>query len=106
MVFFKIFSDTSLTRVKYMSGKKAIKPASKAAEEACDLMGKRRFLQIMVQDNMCQERYKVTDEMDVTTLRDYMQVSVLLILDTVNIITAKQQKSARYSCQIHCIHTF
>ncbi|XP_067949647.1 uncharacterized protein CXorf58-like [Watersipora subatra] len=73
MVYFKIFSDTSITRVKYMSGKKAITPASKAAEEACDLMGKRKFLQIMVQDNMCQARYKVTDEMDVTTLKDYMQ---------------------------------
>lgn len=57
-----------------MSGKKAIKPASKAAEEACDQMGKRKFLEIMVQDTMCQEKYKITDEMDVTTLKDYMQV--------------------------------
>lgn len=80
MVYFKVFSDTSMTRVKYMSGKKAIKPASKAAEEACDLMGTRKFLQIMVQDTMCQERYKVTDEMDVTTLKDYMQVSLVFVV--------------------------
>ena len=62
-----------------MSGKKAIRPASKAAEEACDLMGKRKFLQIMVQDNMCQDRYKITDEMDVTTLKDYMQVRIHIL---------------------------
>ena len=66
-----------MTRVKYMSGKKSIKPASKAAEEACDQMGKRKFLQIMVQDTMCQERYKITDEMDITTLKDYMQVCTI-----------------------------
>ena len=60
-----------------MSGKKSIKPASKAAEEACDQMGKRKFLQIMVQDTMCQERYKITDEMDITTLKDYMQVCTI-----------------------------
>lgn len=77
MVYFKVFSDTSIMRVKYMTGKKAIKPATKAAEEACDLMGKRKFLQIMVQDSMCYEKYKITDEMDVTTLRDYMQVGIL-----------------------------
>jgi len=85
MVYFKIYSDTTMGRVKYMSGKKAIKPASKAAEEACDLMGKRKFLQIMVQDSMCRERYKVTDEMDVTTLKDYMQVCVVLSLCTLSL---------------------
>lgn len=87
MVFFKIYSDTSMTSVKYISGKKAIKPASKAAEEACDQMGKRKFLEIMVRDTMCQEKYKVTDQMDVTTLKDYMQVS-----NTRHSITAPQSR--------------
>jgi hypothetical protein len=45
-----------------------------AARDACDLMGHRKFLDQVIQDTIHHEQFKVTDEIDVTTMKDYMQV--------------------------------
>lgn len=37
-------------------------------------MGNRKFYDQMLQDAMFQQQYRITDEVDVTTLKDYMQV--------------------------------
>ena len=37
-------------------------------------MGQRLFLEQVIQDTIHQEAHKITDEVDVTTLKDYMQV--------------------------------
>ena len=37
-------------------------------------MGNRQFYEQMLEDAMFQRQYKITDEIDVTTLKDYMQV--------------------------------
>lgn len=47
---------------------------SQAAEDSLKLMGNRQFYDQMLQDAMFQKKYKITDEVDVTTLKDYMQV--------------------------------
>lgn len=73
MIFFKVFLHSDGKGVKYLSGKRVIKPATGAAEDSLRLMGNRQFYDQMLQDAMFQKRYKITDEIDVTTLKDYMQ---------------------------------
>ncbi|KAK3598598.1 hypothetical protein CHS0354_039620 [Potamilus streckersoni] len=73
MIFFKVFLHSDGKGVKYLSGKRVIKPASGAAEDSLKLMGNRKFYDQMLQDAMFQRQYKITDEVDVTTLKDYMQ---------------------------------
>lgn len=73
MIFFKIYIHTAGRGVKYMSGKRLIKPATEASEDSLRLMGNRQFYDQMLQDAIFQQQYKITDEIDVTTLKDYMQ---------------------------------
>ena len=47
----------------------------KAARDACELMGHRKFYDQMIQDSMQQQTHEITSEVDVTTLKDYMKVS-------------------------------
>ena len=42
-------------------------------------MGNRNFYDQMLQDAMFQRKYKITDEIDVTTLKDYMQVRLTVL---------------------------
>lgn len=73
MIFFKIFIHTEGKGLKYMSGRRVIKPASEASEDSLRNMGNRKFYDQMLQDAMFQQQYRITDEVDVTTLKDYMQ---------------------------------
>ncbi|XP_052107092.1 uncharacterized protein CXorf58-like [Mytilus californianus] len=73
MIFFKIYIHTEGKGLKYMSGRRIIKPASEASEDSLRNMGNRKFYDQMLQDAMFQQQYKITDEVDVTTLKDYMQ---------------------------------
>ncbi|XP_022346089.1 uncharacterized protein CXorf58-like isoform X2 [Crassostrea virginica] len=73
MIFFKIFIHTEGKGVKYLSGKRVIKPASEASEDSLRNMGNRKFYDQMLQDAMYNQQYRITDEIDVTTLKDYMQ---------------------------------
>ncbi|XP_064615141.1 uncharacterized protein CXorf58-like [Liolophura sinensis] len=73
MIFFKIFMHTNGTGVKYISGKRVIKPDTEAAEDSLKQMGNRLFYDQILQDNIYQKQFRVTDEVDVTTLKDYMQ---------------------------------
>ena len=47
----------------------------KAASDACKEMGHRKFYDQMIADTCQYERDKITDEVDVTTVKDYMQVN-------------------------------
>ena len=48
----------------------------KAAQDACDLMGHRKFYDQVLEDIIHYDTYKITDQIDVTTLKDYMQVNL------------------------------
>ena len=48
----------------------------KAAQDACDLMGHRKFYDQVLEDIIHHDTYKITDQIDVTTLKDYMQVNM------------------------------
>ncbi|KAL9965633.1 hypothetical protein ACROYT_G029462 [Oculina patagonica] len=73
IIMFKIFIHSGGQGVKYYCGKKVIKPASEAASDSLRLMGNRKFYDQLIAD-MCQhEKDRITDEIDVTTMKDYMQ---------------------------------
>lgn len=76
-IFFKIYLSNKLN-VKYVSGKKVIKAGSEAARDACDLMGRRNFYDLIIKDLLHERSHGVSDEVDVTTLKDYMQYTSLL----------------------------
>ncbi len=50
-----------------------IKPATEAAGDARRQMGNRKFYDQMLVDACCHQQMKVTDEVDVTTMKEYMQ---------------------------------
>uniref|UniRef100_A0A8D0G4N6 Uncharacterized protein n=1 Tax=Sphenodon punctatus TaxID=8508 RepID=A0A8D0G4N6_SPHPU len=73
-IVFKIFRHSGGHGSKYISGKRAINSASEAAVDACKLMGHRKYYDQMIQDELQYQKHKITDEMDVATMKDYMQV--------------------------------
>uniref|UniRef100_H3ACK7 Uncharacterized protein n=1 Tax=Latimeria chalumnae TaxID=7897 RepID=H3ACK7_LATCH len=73
-IVFKIFHHGGGHGSKYISGKRAIGPASEAAADACRLMGHRRFYDQMIFDEIQrQQKNKIVDEIDIGTKKDYMQ---------------------------------
>ncbi|XP_019384009.1 PREDICTED: putative uncharacterized protein CXorf58 homolog, partial [Crocodylus porosus] len=72
-IVFKIFHHTEGRGSKYISGKRIIIPSSEAATDACKLMGCRRYYEQMIQDKLQYQKHKITDEIDVATVKDYMQ---------------------------------
>uniref|UniRef100_A0A8C3FGP2 Uncharacterized protein n=1 Tax=Chrysemys picta bellii TaxID=8478 RepID=A0A8C3FGP2_CHRPI len=58
---------------KYISGKRTISPASEAAADACKLMGHRKYYDQMIWDELQYQNHKIIDEIDVATVKDYMQ---------------------------------
>ena len=54
-IVFKIFIQTDGVGLKYLSGRRTIKPASEAAVDSCKLMGNRKFLDQMLAD-VCEEQ--------------------------------------------------
>uniref|UniRef100_A0A8C3VK73 Chromosome X open reading frame 58 n=1 Tax=Catagonus wagneri TaxID=51154 RepID=A0A8C3VK73_9CETA len=76
-IVFKIFLQTE-HGYKYFSGKKLLKPSSEAVVDVCKIMGKRKFYHQIMEDEHLFQKFKVTDEIDIVTLKDYMQYSSLL----------------------------
>uniref|UniRef100_A0A8C4VQ99 Uncharacterized protein n=1 Tax=Gopherus evgoodei TaxID=1825980 RepID=A0A8C4VQ99_9SAUR len=73
-IVFKIFRNTGGQGSKYISGKRTISPASEAAVDACKLMGHRKYYDQMIWDELQYQNHKIIDEIDVATVKDYMQV--------------------------------
>ncbi|XP_044619555.1 uncharacterized protein CXorf58 homolog isoform X1 [Equus asinus] len=77
-IVFKVFLQTEGHGYKYFSGKNLLKPSSEAVVDACKIMGKKKFYHQIMEDEHLFQKFKVTDEIDVVTLKDYMQYSSLL----------------------------
>uniref|UniRef100_A0A9L0RUH7 Chromosome X CXorf58 homolog n=1 Tax=Equus caballus TaxID=9796 RepID=A0A9L0RUH7_HORSE len=90
-IVFKIFLQTEGHGYKYFSGKNLLKPSSEAVVDACKIMGKKKFYHQIMEDEHLFQKFKVTDEIDVVTLKDYMQE---LQMDTPG---TKQQKTIIFS---------
>ncbi|XP_039078580.1 putative uncharacterized protein CXorf58 homolog [Hyaena hyaena] len=78
VIVFKIFLHTEGHGYKYFSGKKFLKPSSEAVADACKMMGKKKFCHQVMEDERFFQKFKITDEIDIVTLKDYMQYSSLL----------------------------
>ncbi|MGH0183360.1 UNVERIFIED_CONTAM: hypothetical protein FKN15_012008 [Acipenser sinensis] len=76
IIVFKIFHKSGGHGNKYITGKRAIHPASEAAVDACRMMGHRRFFDQIILDEIQRQRKKIVDEIDVTSLKEYMQSSM------------------------------
>uniref|UniRef100_A0A8D1KXM4 Uncharacterized protein n=2 Tax=Sus scrofa TaxID=9823 RepID=A0A8D1KXM4_PIG len=77
-IVFKIFLQTEGHGYKYFSGKKLLKPSSEAVVDVCKIMGKKKFYHQIMEDERLFQKFKITDEIDIVTLKDYMQYSSLL----------------------------
>ncbi|XP_077002512.1 uncharacterized protein CXorf58 homolog isoform X2 [Tamandua tetradactyla] len=77
-IVFKIFLHTEGHGYKYFSGKKILKPSSEAVVDACKIMGEKKFYGQIIEDERLFQRFKITDEIDIVTMQDYMQYSSLL----------------------------
>ncbi|XP_041088714.1 putative uncharacterized protein CXorf58 homolog isoform X3 [Polyodon spathula] len=73
IIVFKIFHKSGGHGNKYITGKRAIRPASEAAVDACRMMGHRRFIDQIILDEIQRQGKKIVDESDVTSLKEYMQ---------------------------------
>lgn len=71
-VVYKVSLTDGKSSIIYMSGKKIIKPASTAAADAYARMGYRKFVDQMKQDVLQHQQLGMTDELDVTTMKEYM----------------------------------
>ncbi len=75
-IFFKVYLKRGVSSVQYFSGKKLIRPASEAAQDACKQMGKKQFLLQVLED--MELAASGMDELDVCTLKDFMKASACL----------------------------
>eukprot|EP00111_Clytia_hemisphaerica_P024133 TCONS_00071145-protein len=72
-IVFKVFIKTDGFGVKYLCGKKVIKPASQAASDSCSMMGNRKFLDQILKDLCLEEQKGVQNETELSSMKDYMK---------------------------------
>ncbi|KAM5196828.1 LOW QUALITY PROTEIN: uncharacterized protein CXorf58 homolog [Hipposideros larvatus] len=77
-IVFKIFLHTEGHGYKYFSGKNTLKPSSKAEVDAYNIMGRRKFYDQVLEDERLSQKFKITDEVDIVTLKDYVKYSSIL----------------------------
>ncbi|XP_032185843.1 putative uncharacterized protein CXorf58 homolog isoform X2 [Mustela erminea] len=78
VIVFKIFLHNEGHGYKYFSGKNLFKPSNEGVADACKMMGKKKFYCQIMEDEHRFQKFKITDEIDIVTLKDYMQYSSLL----------------------------
>ncbi|XP_012585673.1 PREDICTED: putative uncharacterized protein CXorf58 homolog [Condylura cristata] len=77
-IVFKIFLHTEGHGYKYFSGKNLLKSSIEAASDVYRLVGKKKFFNQIMEDERLNQKFKISDVIDVITIRDYMQYSSLL----------------------------
>ncbi|XP_012791631.1 uncharacterized protein CXorf58 homolog [Sorex araneus] len=77
-IVFKIFLHTDGHGYKYFCGRNILKSSTEAVADSYRLMGRNKFYNQMMEDERFHQKFKVSDEIDVITMKDYMQYSSLL----------------------------
>lgn len=77
-IVFKIFLHTDGHGYKYFCGRNILKSSTEAVADTYKLLGKNKFYNQMMEDQHFNEKFKISDEMDVITMKDYVQYSSLL----------------------------
>ncbi|XP_064206799.1 uncharacterized protein CXorf58 homolog isoform X2 [Anguilla rostrata] len=68
-----VFKIIDLKGGKYLSGKKLFCSSNQATAETCRIMGNRKFLDMLITDEIQSQEGKIVDMMDVLSKRDFMQ---------------------------------
>ena len=63
-----------------------------AAADACRMMGNRKFYDQLLLDTCQHQQMKITDAVDITTVKDYMKVVKLLGSSAMKVYTLFCQK--------------
>ncbi|XP_006885138.1 PREDICTED: putative uncharacterized protein CXorf58 homolog [Elephantulus edwardii] len=77
-IVFKIFLHTEGRGYKYISGKNIMKSSNETLSSACKMMGNSKFTSQILEDERLFQQFKITDEVDIVTLKDYMQYTSLM----------------------------
>ncbi|XP_041439543.1 putative uncharacterized protein CXorf58 isoform X2 [Xenopus laevis] len=72
-IVFKIFHRSGAFGNRYICGKRILHPSSEAAADACKLMGPRAYYDQMIYDELEYQKHKITDMVDVATVKDYVK---------------------------------
>ncbi|XP_031752061.1 putative uncharacterized protein CXorf58 homolog, partial [Xenopus tropicalis] len=72
-IVFKIFHRSGAFGNRYICGKRILHPSSEAAADACKLMGHRAYYDQMIYDELEYQKHKITDIVDVATVKDYVK---------------------------------
>ncbi|XP_026854296.2 putative uncharacterized protein CXorf58 homolog isoform X2 [Electrophorus electricus] len=73
VIVFKIFHLGQ--GMHYLSGKKLFRPSNQATADTFQIMGKRKFVELMTKDEIQWRDQAISDPADITCMRDYMQYS-------------------------------
>ncbi|KAF5891875.1 zinc finger Y-chromosomal 1-like protein, partial [Clarias magur] len=73
VIVFKIFHTGRGGR--YLSGKNLFQPTNQATADSCRMMGNRKFMDLMQEDEVHWQGRVISRPADVTCIRDYMQYS-------------------------------
>ncbi|KAB5522210.1 hypothetical protein PHYPO_G00157020 [Pangasianodon hypophthalmus] len=73
VIVFKIFHTGR--GGSYLSGKKLFQPSNQATADTCRMMGNRKFMDLMMEDELHWQGHTIARPADVTCIRDYMQYS-------------------------------
>ncbi|XP_042526127.1 putative uncharacterized protein CXorf58 homolog [Dipodomys spectabilis] len=77
-IVFKIFLQTDSCKCKYFSGKNVLMASNEGMCSAYNMMGKKKFYQQIMEDERYYQKFKVTDQKDIVTQKDYVQYNSLL----------------------------
>uniref|UniRef100_A0A3B4E769 Uncharacterized protein n=1 Tax=Pygocentrus nattereri TaxID=42514 RepID=A0A3B4E769_PYGNA len=72
VIVFKIFYTGRGRR--YLSGKKLFRPSNQATADSYKVMGNRRFMELLMEDEVQWHGREISDPIDITCMRDYVQV--------------------------------
>ncbi|XP_014664682.1 PREDICTED: putative uncharacterized protein CXorf58 [Priapulus caudatus] len=72
-IYYKLFCDAAGTATQYITAKKVLRLDSKGALDACKMIGNREFYSQLLVDVCNNMERKITDEIDVVTIKDYMK---------------------------------
>ncbi|XP_017540557.1 putative uncharacterized protein CXorf58 homolog isoform X1 [Pygocentrus nattereri] len=73
VIVFKIFYTGRGRR--YLSGKKLFRPSNQATADSYKVMGNRRFMELLMEDEVQWHGREISDPIDITCMRDYVQYS-------------------------------
>lgn len=89
----QLLADPAMPRLEQMRTLEAMTGKHCAVVDACKIMGKKKFYHQIMEDERLFQKFKITDEIDIVTLKDYMQVPFILIKSSTFISALPTAKS-------------